>query len=226
MKKYTTLFFDIDNTLLDFYASEKFAIKKLFKNHGLPYDDKTVSVYSKINEKYWKMFERGEKSKSEILVARFSETLSVLGEKRDAKVMSEEYFNLLSECHFKTLYAEDILKYLKGKGYLIYATTNGVSITQYKRINESGLKEYFDGIFVSETVGCQKPQKEYFDYVINNIPENDKSKILVIGDSMTSDIKGGKNAGLDTCWFDGYGEEKVLTPDYVVTDLKQLEEIL
>lgn len=226
MKKYTSLFLDVDNTLLDFYAAESYAIKKLFAKYGIDNSEKSVSLYSAVNKKYWQKYERGEMKKEEILIERFRETLLLLGEKRDAKSMNGDYFNLLSSTSILLDGAKELLYSLKQKGYLLYATTNGVAKTQYRRIKESGIERFLDGIFVSETAKACKPEKEYFDYAIEHSKEKDRSKILVIGDSMTSDIKGGINSGLDTCWFDGFGEEKLFEPTYTAKTLKEIDELL
>lgn len=224
--KYETLFIDVDNTILDFTAAEAHAIRQLFSEYELPNDDATIKTYSRINDKYWKLFETGVLPKERILVARFEETLSALGYERNATEMSKRYFFLLSECHFVIDGAEDVLSYLKDCGYKIYATTNGVAATQYKRIAASGIEKYFDDIFVSETAGAKKPEKEYFDYVLSKIGNVCKDKILVIGDSMTSDIKGGINSGFDTCWYDGYGEERLFEPTYTVSKIQELKNLL
>ena len=226
MKKYTSLFLDVDNTLLDFYAAESHAIKELFAKYNIDNSKETVSLYSAVNKKYWQKYERGEMEKEQILVERFRETLNILGKTRDAKSMNNDYFNLLSASSFLLDGAMELVKSLKQKGYFLYATTNGVAKTQYRRIRESGLEKYFDDIFVSETAKACKPEKEYFDYAIAHSKEKDRSKILVIGDSMTSDIKGGINSGLDTCWFDYFGEEKLFVPTYRVKTLKEIDNLL
>lgn len=226
MKKYSTLYIDVDGTLLDFIAAESHAAEQLFKDYGLPHDGKAVKLYSGINDRYWKMFEEGRITKPELVVLRFEELLKVFGEKRDAKQMNRDYFELLSHCHFLIDGATETLTYLKKSGYLMYAATNGVVKTQYKRIRESGIEPFFDGIFVSEVIGFQKPSPEYFDYIIEHTPEKDRSKILVIGDSMTSDIKGGTDSGLDTCWYDAFGEKKTSEPTYTVKNIRELTCIL
>lgn len=226
MKKYTTLFCDVDNTLLDFYKAESTAIEQLFANYGIDNSKQSISLYSRTNEKYWKLFEKGEMTKEQILVERFAETLRLMGEDRDSVSMNKDYFYLLSTCHFLIDGADRVLASLKEKGYNIYATTNGVARTQYKRIGESALAPYFDDIFVSETAGAQKPSREYFDYALSQSAEKDRSKILVIGDSMSSDIKGGIDSGFDTCWYNAFGEEKLYEPTYIITDLQELNTLL
>lgn len=226
MKQYTTLYFDLDNTLLDFSKSEYKAIKKLLNMYSLPDSDEVAFAYSKINQTFWEAFERGDIKKEEIYAGRFEKLLEYLDESRDAEAMAKDYFNCLSAGHDIVDGAEDILKHLKAKGYNIYATTNGVAHTQYKRVKESGLEYLFDGVFVSETTGHQKPEKEYFEYVISHTPEKDKSKILIIGDSQSSDILGGINAGIDTCWYNPKSHKATHFSKYEIRTLSELEKIL
>ncbi len=226
MKKYTTIFFDLDNTLLDFFRSEKTAIKQVLKLHGLPFDDETAQIYSKINKSFWERFERGEIKKEEIFAGRFNVLLETLGVSGDPVKISEDYFVFLSEGHDIINGAEDVLRTVKERGYRVYATTNGVALTQYKRIEKSGLEKYFDGVFVSETVGSQKPERAYFDYVVEHTPEKDRNKILVIGDSQSSDILGGINSGLDTCWYCTTHEEPKYKSTYTIRSLEEIYYIL
>lgn len=226
MKKYTTLYFDLDNTLLDFYKSEYKAIKALLKMHDLPDGDEQAKLYSIINKEYWERFERGEIEKTEIFEGRFITLLEKLGATRDSKKMSQDYFALLSRGSDVMDGAVQILEWVRGEGYTVCATTNGVATTQYRRIEESGLGVYFDYVCVSEDAKHQKPEREYFDYVMANTAEKDPAKILVIGDSMSSDILGGINAGLDTCWYNPNNLTATHTPTYEITTLEQLKDIL
>lgn len=224
--KYTSLFLDLDNTILDFTMAEKVAIKNVLLHHNLPCDDETIKLYSNINKSYWERFERGEIPKSAIFEGRFKTFLETLNLKGDTSKISLDYFYALSQGYFKVEGALDLLKYLKEKKYKLYATTNGLAKTQFNRIKNSGIQPYFDAVFVSEEVNHQKPEKEYFDYVIAHIPENDRTKMLVIGDSMSSDILGGINSGIDTCWFNPKNASPKYTPTYSVTQLKELKTIL
>lgn len=226
MGKYTTVYFDLDNTLLDFSAAERKAISKLLIKYSLPIDDSIISEYSRINQSYWERFEKGIIKKDEIYAGRFRTLLEFLAQARDAEKMATDYFGLLSAGHDVIDGAIEVLDYVKGKGYIICATTNGVSYTQYKRIKESGLQKYFDYVFVSEDAGCQKPDKAYFDYVMMNSPEKEKSKILVIGDSQSSDILGGINSGLDTCWLNPSGKAAVHIPTYEISNILEVKKIL
>lgn len=224
--KYSSLFFDLDNTLLDFNKAERVAVKKVLIEHNLPHDHKAIKLYHEINKGYWERFEKGEIPKEEIFEGRFKSFLENYGLNGDTAIISKEYCRNLSEGYFTVDGAIEILSFLKDKGYKIYATTNGLSMTQFNRIKNSGLEPYFDSVFVSEVIGFQKPEKEYFDHVIKNIPEKNKDKILIIGDSMSSDILGGINSNIDTCWFNPDLNSPKYTTNYEISTLFELKTIL
>lgn len=226
MKNYTTIYFDLDNTLLDFTKTEHKAILRLLNMHKLPANDEIALLYSKINQSFWEAFERGDIKREEIFEGRFKKLLCELKSVGDTKAMARDYFECLASGHDLVEGAEDILKYLKGYGYKLYATTNGVSNTQYRRIRESGLEPYFDGVFISENTGHQKPEKEYFDYVIENTDEKDRRRILIIGDSQSSDILGGVNSGIDTCWYNPKKALPLHPSKYEISSLLELKKIL
>lgn len=226
MNTYTSLFLDLDNTLFDFNMAESVSIRKVLKKHNLPFDDFAVNTYSNINRTFWKKFEKGEIEKKEIFEGRFKALLNEFKLSGDTKEISIDYFTELSESYYTVEGTFDILNYLKSNEYKLYATTNGISLTQFKRIKGSGLDAYFDGVFVSEDAHHQKPEKEYFDYVINHIPEKNKSRILIIGDSQSSDILGGINSGIDTCWYNPNFLEPSYNSKFVIHSLKELKEIL
>ena len=224
--EYTTLFLDLDNTLLDFSKSEEWAITTTLEEFSLPADSETVRLYSLINCSYWKRFEKGEIPKNAIFEGRFKTLLSVLNREGDTKLISEFYCKWLSTAYFKVEGADEVLTYLKNKGYKLYATTNGFAFTQKNRIKNSGLYKYFDAVFISEDLNAQKPEKEYFEACIRGIPEKDKAKILIVGDSQSSDILGGINVSIDTCWFKHKGETAKYYSKYTIENLKELTEIL
>ena len=223
---YTSLFLDLDNTLLDFNAAEAHAVRKVLKSHGLPHDDAAVALYSDINRSYWERFERGEIPREAIFEGRFKTLFEKLGVAGDTAKISKDYCLNLSEGYFKVEGADEILTYLKERGYKLYAASNGISLTQYKRIRGSGLFKYFDGVFVSEDTGHQKPEKEYYGYIIEKIPEKDKAKILILGDSQSSDILGGINSGIDTCWYNPENKAAKYPSKYQIGALSELEKIL
>ncbi len=224
--RYTTLFLDLDNTLLDFNMAEAVAIEKVLKKHNLPSDDNTIKTYSNINLEFWKRYERGEIPREAIFEGRFKKLLEVLGEERDTSAISKDYFQELSEGYFKIDGAIEILTYLKEKGYYLCATTNGISFTQKKRIKNSGLEPYFDEVFISEDTLYKKPQREYFEFVIKNIPEKNKRNILIIGDSQSSDILGGINSQIDTCWYNPDADKPDFKNRFEIRKLSELKNIL
>ena len=226
MKKYTTIYFDLDNTLLDFTKTEYKAIKKLLSMYNLPDGDDVAKLYSAINQSFWEAFERGDIKKQEIYAGRFRKLLEELNESKDPEAMATDYFECLAAGHDVMEGAVEILEWLRNNGYKIYATTNGVAQTQYRRIKESGLEPLFDGIFVSEEANHQKPEKEYFHYVMENSDEKDKSKILIVGDSQSSDILGGINSGIDTCWFNPKGQKSEYYSKFELKELEELTKIL
>ncbi|MBE6728934.1 MAG: noncanonical pyrimidine nucleotidase, YjjG family [Ruminococcaceae bacterium] len=222
MNKYTTLLFDLDNTLLDFYKSEYLCIKELFKINGLPFDDEAVNLYSEINDGYWKKYERGEIKAEGIYENRFIDFLNEIGVQYDSKKLLHGYPKLLSKSAVKMPYCDEILLYCKNKGYDMAVITNGLAFNQHSRIKISGIKDYISNTFISEELGAQKPEKAFFDRVLEKTKEKDKSKILVIGDSVTSDIKGAFNAGIDSCFIG----DKDCEATYKIKQLKELKNII
>ncbi len=199
---YKYLLWDIDGTVLDFFASEAYAIRVLFEKYNLgECSDEMLKLYSGINSKYWQRLERGELTKSEILIGRFRDFFGIIGAdisiaesfNRDYQITLGDYIEFVDK-------AEETLLSQKGK-YTLAAVTNGTKIAQEKKLRLSGLDKIFDAIFISENVGAEKPSKEYFDYVFKHLGITNKNEVLIIGDSLTSDMRGGLNAGIDTCWF-------------------------
>ena len=226
---YKYLFWDIDGTVLDFLASEAYAITELFKRYGLGNcSDEMLKMYSDINIRYWQMLERNELTKKEILVGRFREFFSVIGADVSlAESFNEEYQVALGDYVLFVEGAKEVLLSQKGK-YTLVVVTNGTRVAQEKKLQLSGLKDIFDAVFISECVGAEKPNRAYFDYVFNALGITDKTEVLLIGDSLTSDMKGGINAGIDTCWFNP--EHKPNTPAlpvvYEIDKLSDLENIV
>ena len=226
---YKYLLWDIDGTVLDFLASEAYAIRALFKKYNMgACSDSMLKMYSEINSKYWKMLERGELTKKEILVMRFRDFFEIIGADVSlAEEFNKEYQVTLGD-HIEFIdKAEEILLSQKGK-YTLVAVTNGTKVAQDKKLCLSGLDKVFDAIFISEDVGAEKPNKEYFDYVFEKLGVTDKKEVLIIGDSLTSDMLGGVASGIDTCWFNPTHKENTLgiSVKYEIDDLEKLREIV
>lgn len=228
--KYTTLLFDADNTLLDFDKAENECLKKVMEIYNLPATEENCRKYSEINDGLWKRFEKGEIEKAEIKATRFREFFNYLGvtEGFDPLQVNEKYLGFLREGGYTIEGAAELCRSLTEKGYTIYIITNGIALTQARRLELSGLLPYVTDVFVSETIGIPKPKKEYFDYVLQSIKEKSTDKILVIGDSLTSDIKGAENAGLDYIWYNHRKEEipDWLRAEAVVEDIGEIDKIL
>ncbi|MFE6137904.1 YjjG family noncanonical pyrimidine nucleotidase [Bacillus sp. NPDC057893] len=200
MKKYKTLLFDVDDTLLDFQKAEKIALRMLFEEKGLLLTDEIEDRYKKINKSLWDSFEKGEIARNEIINTRFSILFKEYGEEVDGILFENNYRSYLEEGNQLMQGAFEFINQIQSK-YDLYIVTNGISKTQDKRLRNAGLHSLFKDIFVSEDTGFQKPMKEYFDYVFERIPNFVSEEGLIIGDSLSADIKGGYVAGIDTCWF-------------------------
>ena len=226
--KYEILLFDADNTVLDFDKSEEQALARSFAETGLQFNQTVLQVYRKNNIYQWQLFEQGKLSKPQVLINRFVETFNELNFPLvRVETVSDLYEDYLMLGFYIMPYAEQVLSELQTKCKL-YLVSNGVLRIQNSRMKGSGLEKYFLERFVSEEVGYPKPQIEYFDYCFSHIDGIDKSKTLIIGDSLTSDIQGGVNAGIDTCWFNPWHNvnKSKLTPTYEITDLRQLLDIV
>lgn len=226
---YKYLLWDIDGTVLNFLAAEAHAIRFLFKKYNLGVcDDEKLKLYSGINKKYWGMLERNALTKPEILIGRFREFFDIIGADTSiAESFNKDYQVTLGDYVEFIDHAKEALLSQKGKCVLA-AVTNGTKIAQEKKLRMSGLDQIFDAIFISENVGFEKPNKEFFDHVFASLGITDKSEVLIIGDSLTSDILGGVNAGIDTCWFNPMHKSKSLDipVTYEIDDLCKLKDIV
>lgn len=208
--RYTTLLFDVDDTLLDFQAAENQALQALFQKVGIPFTQEREQLYKKVNEARWRSFELGEMSREEVVNQRFGTFFQLLGHEVDSLAMEQEYREYLNQGHQLLGNSLEVVRTLAEKVDL-YIVTNGVSKTQFKRLEDAKLLPYFKEVIVSEATGYQKPMIEFFEYTFSKIPDLDKEKTVIIGDSLSSDIQGGMNAGIDTIW---------LQPTNLVTTMK------
>lgn len=228
MKRFTTILWDVDGTLLDFTFSQRYAITKCFRSIGREITEEIIARYAQINDSYWKRLELGEITKAELLVGRFVtlfEEYDIHGV--DVEAFRQEYQEALGSVYSFIDDSLTICRALRGQ-VKQYVVTNGVASTQENKLKLSGLAEVMDGLFISEKVGAPKPHREFFDYCLAHVEEKDREKILIVGDSLSSDIKGGAEAGLATCWYRPEGTENgtMLQPDYEISSLCQIYEIL
>ncbi|PFN99237.1 noncanonical pyrimidine nucleotidase, YjjG family [Bacillus sp. AFS076308] len=227
MKKYQTLLFDVDDTLLDFAAAEASALKLLFESQSITLTKEMEAHYKKINHGLWKLFEEGHIERDEVVNTRFSLLFKEYGKNVDGALLEKNYRGYLEEGHQLISGALELMSVLQNQ-FDLYIVTNGVSKTQDKRLRDSGLHPLFKEIFVSEDTGFQKPMKEFFEYVFARIINFSPEHALIIGDSLTSDIKGGQLAGLDTCWFNPKANPNntEIIPTYEIRNLNELHQIL
>jgi len=230
MNKYDIFLFDADGTLYDFPIAEEHALRNIFAQYSLAYTEEIRDIYRKINTQIWLAFEHKEITKTQLQIVRFNRLFNEIGVDYTAAGISESEFNAkylfeLGKGTFLIDGAYDVCREIISRGKKIYIVTNGILATQESRINHSPIKDFVSGFFVSEHVGYQKPEIEYFEHVFSNIPKIDKSRILIIGDSLANDIAGGNNAGIDTCWFNPAGVENTtgIVPTYEICGLKEVE---
>ena len=224
--RYTTVLFDTDDTLLDFRRAETEALRTVFRRHGLPQDGDFVNAYRRINNALWERFNRGEIEKREITETRFSLLFREFSVPLDGADFNDRYLDCLSRLGYLLPGADALCRTLHEAGLALYTITNGVGFVQKRRFAASGLAPNFDGVFISEEIGAAKPAKAFFDYVLAHVREQDTRRILVVGDSLTADVAGGKHAGLDACWFDPHHTDAPNDADYTVRDFQALCNLL
>ena len=225
----TTILWDVDGTLLDFAAAEKAAIRNLFEEYHLgECTDEMLLRYSRINKTYWERLERGEITKAEVLVGRFQEFFEAEGiDSAIALEFNQKYQIFLGDTIVYRDNSFQIVKSLQGK-VRQYVVSNGTVSAQTKKLNRSGLGALMDGVFLSEQIGVEKPNLEFFDKVFDIIGDIDRNQIMIVGDSLTSDICGGNRAGIITCWYNPEKAEKIenVHVDYEITNLREVYRIL
>lgn len=224
-----TLLWDIDGTLLDFSKAEEYGIRKCFDIFGLgECTDEMLLRYSKINRKYWEKLERNEITKQQVLTVRFVEFFKAENiEFNDVDKFNDEYQMRLGDKSFPCDNALETVMALKGKCKQ-YAVTNGTIIAQQRKLKQSGLVNIFDDIFISDEIGFEKPSVEFFDAVQEKIGMFKKDEVMIIGDSLTSDIKGGNNAGILCCWYNPLNltNKDNLKIDYEIRNINEILNII
>ncbi|WP_138493790.1 YjjG family noncanonical pyrimidine nucleotidase [Paenibacillus pinistramenti] len=228
MGKYTTILFDADDTLFDYVQSETYALAKTFEEAGIEGSEQLTASYKMINSQLWRDLEQGLIKIGELRTERFRRLMEheQLVIQMNADELSGAYVRYLGEGFFLIPGAVELCRYLGENGYRMAIVTNGIREVQLSRIAGSDLRETFEEIIVSEETGYQKPQTGFFDYAFKKLglTEADKESVLVVGDSLTSDIQGGINYGIDTCWYNPKGKPNTLavSPKYEIKELSEL----
>ncbi len=215
------IFIDLDDTILDFKMAEAVALKKTLKEFNVQANDEIVSLYSAINDKMWKKLEKGENTRAEITVMRFSELFQTLKIEVDAVKVNEVYKKNLGIGHFFMPKAQEFLEKLKG--HRLFIVSNGTTSVQMGRVKSADIEKYFEKMFFSQDVGFDKPDIRFFEKVFSEIDGFKKDDAIIIGDSLSSDISGGINAGIKTCWFNPKNKEG--NADYVISSLMEFFEL-
>lgn len=225
-RKYNSLLFDLDDTLLEYSSQELNFALNILKNHALPCTPDVAEVFLEIND--WHTFELGRIiTVFDVVTNRFSILLKILEvEENIAYHLKKEFFEMMSASHKLKKGALKTLRYLKEQNYKLYITTNGYPEFQYRRIKSSRIQNFFDGIFISEEIGYQKPSPMFFNYVAGHIPESSRSRMLIIGDAPTADILGGINARIDTCFINNDGKVCRYKYTYKIERIDQLINLL
>lgn len=224
---YTTLLFDADDTLFDFKASERAALKEIFEAFGIPYTPENRAVYETINSALWAALEKGTITQERIKVERFSKLLDRVGVAQSAEDMATAYIEALGRQSILLDGAEALVAKLS-KTHRLAIVTNGLTKVQENRIAKSIIAGYFDAIVISETIGVSKPDPAIFEATFRQLGISDFKRVLMIGDSLTSDIKGAHNAGLDSVWFNPQGLPNTsgVHPTYEVRNFEALATVV
>ena len=218
---YEWLMFDADNTLFDYEAAERQALARSFEQAELPYGPDVLVRYQQINAQLWRDFEDGKTTVERVKVDRFAQLLSTLpGAGLPAPAdFSARYLLNLGDCTHLIPDAEFVLQQVGRRAHLALIT-NGLATVQRSRLAKSGLADHFEAVIISEEIGVAKPDPRYFDVAFDQ-----KERALVIGDSLTSDMRGANLYGVDGCWFNPDG--RLRDPDVEVRyEIRRLRDLL
>jgi 2-haloacid dehalogenase len=220
------LFLDLDDTILDFHKAERIALSKTIRDFGVEPTEEVLHRYHLINKWHWEQLELGKLTRAEVLENRFKVLFQELGREVDATACARAYERNLSVGHYFLPGAEEAVEALSKK-YRLFLASNGTASVQKGRMTSANLYRFFEKVFVSQEIGYNKPSEAYFDTCFAQIPGFDRAKAIMVGDSLSSDIKGGINAGIATVWVNPEHKDcGNVKPDYEIESLSQLEALL
>ena len=220
------LFLDLDDTILDFHKAERIALSKTIRDFGVEPTEEVLSLYHTINKWHWEQLEKGLMTRDEVLQKRFGALFRQLGVQADEAACAQAYEKNLSIGHYFLPGAEEAVDALSKK-YRLFLASNGTATVQKGRMTSANLYRFFERVFVSQEIGHNKPSKAYFDACFAQIPGFDPAKTIMVGDSLSSDIQGGINAGIATVWVNPtHADCGDIKPDYEIEALHQLEALL
>ena len=226
--KYNWILFDADDTLFDFKKSARYAMTRSLDHFKINPPKDYYKIYKQINSAAWLAFEKKEITVEELRFSRFDKFLRAINEYRDPIEMNDYYLQQLSETDFMIDGAKQLIKELLEAGHELCMITNGLKEVQRPRIAKTNMGSYFKSIIISDEIGVSKPHAGFFEYAFNQIGHPEKETTLVVGDSLSSDIQGGNNFGLDTCWYNPEKNENLTKhpPTYELHDLQELRKYL
>jgi len=224
---YKYVLFDADGTLFDFLKIERYSFGKTMDSFGLKYDENICRDYSEINDRLWKNLENGLIAKKDLYVERFRKLCDKYHYDASPEDLNISYIRNLGGCKFLLENTAQICEKLYGKVHMAIVTNGDASMPNNRYVC-SDISKYFEGVYISEKIGFEKPNVEFFDYVFESMNIKDKSEVIIIGDSLTSDIRGGNNAGIDSCYFNPNGKvnNTEIHPTYVVDNILDVEKIV
>lgn len=227
MPRYHTVLIDADNTLFDFDAAEHSALRQAMEERGLPFNGETEGRYLAINQALWSAFDRGEVTQPFLLVERFRLLAEELGAHWDPARFNEDYLTHLGEHSQLLPGAEELCRDLS-RHCRVALATNGVARVQHARLSATPLRAYLSGVFISQELGVQKPQRAFFDAALKALGVQDRSGVVMVGDGLASDIRGGINAGLDTIWYNpkGLSAPADPLPTYIAHDYDHIRAVI
>ena len=222
-----TIFFDLDDTILDFHQAEKRALAETLRSFQMEPTPAILDRYHVLNRQQWELLEEGKLTRSQVLIRRFDLLFSELGISCSSQEVCKVYERFLSQGHFFIPGARELLENISSR-YDLYLASNGAASVQAGRLKSAGIEKYVKDIFISEKMGADKPSTAFFQACFAAIPGFDAADALMVGDSLTSDIRGARDAGLRSCWFNPHGAtpRPDIKPDYTVRTLEQLPALL
>jgi 2-haloacid dehalogenase len=231
MKMITNVLLDLDETILDFLKTERVALQQALRQFGIEPTEEVIRTYSGINQKQWQLLEQGLLTRDRLRHRRFELLLEEYDWQVEAAVLAEVYEANLAQGFYYKEGAKGVLEQIYQK-YNLYLLSNGTSVVQHSRIAGAGLKPYFKGIYISEDMDANKPDLEYFRRCFADMEQHSGKPVVLeetvmVGDSLTSDIQGGINAGVRTIWLNAKGSvPETICPDYEIQDISELPGLL
>ena len=224
---YHWLLFDADDTLLDYQGAELAALARVFEQIDILLTDDNLARYRRINQALWHALERGETTQARLTVQRFEQLAAELGIGVDAARLSLDYMQHVADCTVPIAGAETVVRALRGK-YRIGIVSNGFTRVKQQQLAATGFADCLEEIVISEAIGAAKPDRAFFDTAFSRLGQPPREAVMIIGDSLSSDIAGGHAYGIDTCWYNPKQRELPASPQptYTIARLEQLLELL